>query len=100
MLAKEMLQNGLALLEKGHCRHHYATDGVESVPIISKAATCFCSLGALYRVSEYGNQRDLAWQALNKAIEENHKQMSITTFNDTHSWPEIKAVWEKAINDL
>ena len=59
------------------------------VTILNEDATCFCSLGALIKSND----------GFDEAAKEylNRPTGGIVNYNDTHTWPEVKAAWMKAI---
>lgn len=64
------------------------------VDFYSKDAVCYCSLGALYKSQQgiHSLEAALAKRHLWYAAGE-----SIAEYNDTHTHPEVMAVWDKAI---
>lgn len=64
----------------------------------SMDAVCFCSLGALARVTPYGSRNAVKLQA--DAITYLYKALptpSLASFNDHHTHEEVMEVWDKAI---
>lgn len=79
----------------------------DPVPYFYKSAVCFCSIGALNRVCNYGDNGDCeyhnhSYDLLNKIVVEITKDPSQTIghYNDSHTHNEVIAVFNKAINSL
>ena len=101
----EFLLAGKAIIaeESAWVQNFYAKDeGGYTVNANDKAATCFCSLGALNKVrgpfgKTFGTPaaklRSLAEAVLSRAM-----GGSVPPFNDEHTHEEVMAAWDLAIN--
>lgn len=106
MNSYELLVEAKKLIEdpKNWTQDTYARDKYgKSVSVNDKTATCFCSIGALYRTVhdkigyyEYQfNLIDLAERALSTEARD-----AIEWFNDNSSHSDVMRVWDKAIKRL
>lgn len=62
-----------------------------------QSATCFCSLGALWKVS--GGISGEVFDEAHLALCENSMEFSIVHQNDEGTHEELMAVWEKTISE-
>ena len=65
------------------------------VDVYSRRAKCFCSIGAIYRVSGTDDEANRARKALIYQLP--MEKRFITTFNDTHTHSEVLDLFSKAI---
>ena len=66
------------------------------VDVYSRRAKCFCSIGAIYRVSSTDEEANRSRKALIDQLP--MERRFITTFNDTHSHSEVLDLFSKAIS--
>lgn len=76
-------------------------------PVMADDATCFCSMGALYRAAHVNNFQEIeeeVWAARavldQAAVAADPSSMSIIGFNDKHTHDEVLAVFDEAITNL
>jgi hypothetical protein len=94
----EILQKARDLIsdEKNWTKGEYARNERGSfIDYDSKSATCFCSVGALLKVSPAERARD-AFFFLSQECEETAGQL-VVRFNDTHTHAEVLDLFDRAI---
>lgn len=66
------------------------------------SAVCWCSWGAVYKVTTPEGQNICDYSRLDPVIEylKEFCEQSIVYFNDSHTWPEVRDVWQRAIQKL
>ena len=71
----------------------------EPVPTTSRNAVCFCTYGAVGRVLvlENSSQHDEVAGPLKKACAAISGSSRVAEYNDTHTHPEVLALFDKAI---
>lgn len=97
MDTKENLIAARKLIEKPEnwTKRYYARNKEqEEVPVLSRDAVCFCSIGALAKASGegLGVEGNDAYQALARRM-----GVSVSRFNDTHTHVEVLAKFDEAI---
>jgi hypothetical protein len=77
----------------------FARDGDgDAVPVLNPRAHCFCALGAIEKTLGNG-----AWTESNNAISRvcsRKFDQEVGHFNDTHTHPEVLALFDAAIAEL
>lgn len=89
-----------SLIKKGWCKHYHATKGHgRMVGIMSREATNFCLMGAIFRVC--GTEVTTRRLILQKKLEDNIPSRNIISFNDTQTskYPVLKLI-DKAIKEI
>lgn len=78
-------------------QNYYAKDAAGfSVPALYEGATCFCSIGAVYRATHDLDSESITNEALNLFRQVTGK-MNIFMFNDCHTHSEVMTAWDAAI---
>lgn len=97
MTVKELLIAGKAIIENkdNWAQGYYAYNGDgDMVDPMSPNATCFCSVGALWKADgEYSDNVTAAERILSSHSYQNF----IVDQNDSSTHEEVMAVWDKAI---
>lgn len=102
MTPKEILEKARALITdpKHWTRGKFARDTCgSSVSVDSSTATCFCTVGAVYRVSAsvtVGHHEALDLLA-NELDQLGRPSRSIPTFNDSSTHEQVLALFDRAI---
>lgn len=73
-----------------------ATASGQTIGPDEKAATCFCSMGAIHRISENFDDASRAVIALEKNIP---SDLGIISFNDYKTHAEVMAMFDRAIEE-
>jgi hypothetical protein len=99
MNVTQLLTKARALIKKGHCKYHYATnDEGREVMASAPDATHFCMLGAMRRICYDNNIEHPEWigfvyQRFNKV----HPNCGVSGWNDTHTKEEVLETLDKMI---
>jgi hypothetical protein len=98
---KEHLEEAYKLLEKGECKGAYARDAEgRTVYIKGQEASCFCSAGAVMRVTEL-SELTVHDSPIVRHLDNTAKRLcgrnSIAWANDNLTYEEVKKIWKEAI---
>jgi hypothetical protein len=101
MSAKQLLVAARAVIEKPEnwTQAAYAREGKDGRAVSTNHpdATCFCSIGAVYRAAnDLGLPRSEALSALGEQADK-YGYFTIHSFNDSHTHEEVLALFDDAI---